>query len=219
MALFESERLNSKYIEMKVSNEVYTVAELILNTFEPNRLKAKEVAHIEKRQLTLEAKLRDLEVPIADHHLGQSLTQNYEKWDLIDKQITLEEQKEEVINRDYTKEAEVKDMFGCNRDHSKEIDIYNKPFHEKMERVEHLKAEGNESFKLNHYDKASYYYAQALLIFYYLIPDTKEQDQEVADLKRVCHRNQAVCFMKLQRMKDALKEVDMALKEKKSDHL
>jgi len=53
-------------------------------------------------------------------------------------------------------------------------------------------------------------------VFYYLVPDNESQDREVAALKRVCHRNQASCFMKLGRMKEALKEVEMALREKTS---
>jgi hypothetical protein len=60
---------------------------------------------------------------------------------------------------DFSKENQVKDMFGCNRDHSKEIDIYNKPYPEKVERVNQLKNEGNASFKQGQFDKASYYYA------------------------------------------------------------
>jgi uncharacterized protein YqgQ len=62
-------------------------------------------------------------------------------------------------------------MMGCSRDHSKEIDIFNKSFREKMDRIKAMKEEGNKAFKNNELDKASYYYAQALLVFYYLIPD------------------------------------------------
>ena len=44
--------------------------------------------------------------------------------------------------------------------------------------------------------KAVYYYAQALLIFYYLIPDTEVQDLETNTLKLKCHLGQARCLLK-----------------------
>lgn len=41
----------------------------------------------------------------------------------------------------------LKEMMGCSRDHSKEIDIYNKSFEEKMERAHTMKEEGNKCYK------------------------------------------------------------------------
>ena len=72
--------------------------------------------------------------------------------------------------------------MGCNRDHAVELDIYNKPFSEKIVRIKMMKDEGNKAMgelskntdsqtQEDLLNKASYYYAQALLIFYYLIPD------------------------------------------------
>ena len=67
---------------------------------------------------------------------GNSLGQKYEKWSLIDKQVEIEEEKEEASRDDYSKEAaSIKDLMGCGRDHSKEIDIYEKTFEEKVNRV------------------------------------------------------------------------------------
>ncbi len=106
----------------------------------------------------------------------------------------------------------MKEMMGCSRNHSKEIDIYSKSYSEKIQRIISMKDEGNQSFKDGHYDKASYYYAQALLIFYYLIPDTDEQERESETLKRVCHRNQAMCHLKSKRLRDAMTEIEQALK-------
>jgi len=60
----------------------------------------------------------------------------------------LEEKKAEAESADYSREAQVKDLFGCNRDHSKEIDIYNRSYEDKIDRVKQLKEEGNASFKL-----------------------------------------------------------------------
>lgn len=50
-------------------------------------------------------------------------------------------------------------MMGCSRDHSKEIDIYNKSYNEKIERIRTMKGEGNKAFKQNELDKAAYYYS------------------------------------------------------------
>ncbi len=116
---------------------------------------------------------------------------HYKKWDLIEKSVELSEKKEEVEdNPGFGIEGgQMKEMMGCSRNHSKEIDIYNKSYGEKMQRIGDLKDEGNQAYKERVYDKASYYYAQALLIFYYLIPENEEQEKESEGLKRVCHRN------------------------------
>ena len=67
--------------------------------------------------------------------LGEGLSQKYKKWDIVDQQVKLEEEREEAAATDFSKEAQVKEMFGCARDHSKEIDIYNKSNPEKMQRI------------------------------------------------------------------------------------
>lgn len=105
-------------------------------------------------------------------------------------------------------------MMGCSRDHSKELDIYNKSYAEKMARARTLKDTGNVSFKAQDYEKSAYYYAQALLIFYYLIPDTAEEEQESNELKHVCHMNQALTYSKLNRLGEAATEIEQALKIK-----
>ena len=51
-----------------------------------------------------------------------------------------------------------------------------------------------------------------MLIFYYLIPETPAQDLESADLKRLCHLNQSLTFLKQSRFKEALSEIEQALK-------
>ena len=50
-------------------------------------------------------------------------------------------------------------MFGCSKDHAKEIDIYYKTYEEKIERIKQMKEAGNLAFSTCTYDKASYYYA------------------------------------------------------------
>ena len=39
-----------------------------------------------------------------------------------------------------------------------------------------MKEQGNKSFQDNELDKSTYYYAQALLIFYYLIPENEKEE-------------------------------------------
>ena len=77
----------------------------------------------------------------------------------MEQQISLEEQKEEVSQADFDKEAKVKEMMGCSRDHSKEIDIYNKSYKEKLQRITSLKDQGNQHFKDSSYEKVSFYSA------------------------------------------------------------
>lgn len=60
--------------------------------------------------------------------------------------MTLEDKKVEAEAKDYTKETMLKEMMGCSRDHSKEIDIYNKSYGEKIERIQTMKEQGNNSY-------------------------------------------------------------------------
>jgi hypothetical protein len=144
------------------------MAERILNTFDGDLLKSKEINKIDEINEKLENKLKELsDAPT----LGD--LQYRKKWDLLEKQVEISEEKEQLMDKDFSQEAQMKEMMGCSRNHSKEIDIYNKSYEEKIQRVISLKDEGNASYKEQQYDKASYYYAQALLIFYYLIPESK----------------------------------------------
>jgi hypothetical protein len=100
-------------------------------------------------------------------------------------------------------------VIGCNKDHSKEIDLYGKTYEGKMERVSKMVIEAELALKQRKQDllkakrdgkeldealngeylqKASYYFAQALLVFYYLIPDNDTQEQEVSAIKLECHK-------------------------------
>lgn len=151
--------------------------------------------------MDLKEKLKEVEEAPT---VSESLATNYKKWDMMEQQAQLEEEREVVDNADYTKEAQVKEMFGCSRDHSKEIDIYNKSNQEKMARILHFKEEGNQHFQVQAYDKSSYYYAQALLIFHYLIPESNDEERETETVKRVIHRDQAISFMKQGRNREAI---------------
>ena len=87
-------------------------------------------------------------------------------------------------------------MMGCDQNHSKEIEIYNRPFDEKIDIVKDFKEKGNMYFKDADYQKASYFYAKALLQFYYIVPEDDKQDEIVKPLQLSCHINQALCYHK-----------------------
>jgi hypothetical protein len=82
-------------------------------------------------------------------------------------------------------------LAGCAKDHSKEIDLYNKSYEDKVDRVKQMmqqarlalndsesapegKTDDDKATKEDLYQKASYYYSQAKLVFFYLIPDEPE---------------------------------------------
>ena len=151
---------------MKVSKEIYGLSEEILDLFDPERLKTKDINVASKEQ---EYKPTD------------------SKFDKAIKQQDKEEKIDEINDKNYEQYAqeEIHKMMGCNRDHAVEIDIYNKPFSEKILRIKMMKDEGNKAMgelskntdqqtQEDVLNKASYYYAQALLIFYYLIPDNEK---------------------------------------------
>lgn len=125
-------------------------------------------------------------------------------------------------------------LLGCNKDHSKEIDLYDKTYSEKIDRVntmaqqaksaleeaqrvaagvEEETIEQGEERKTEHLQKASYYYQQALLVFYYLIPDTDEETEESERLKFECFLGQTKVYHLQKKYLDALNEITQATTE------
>lgn len=53
----------------------------------------------------------------------------------------------ELNSKDYDKEVKdnIHKMMGCNKDHAAELDIYNKSYKEKIERIKLMKEQGNEA--------------------------------------------------------------------------
>ena len=76
-------------------------------------------------------------------------------------------------------------IIGCSKDHGKEIDLYDKSYAEKITRINTLLEEAEKSAE--DLQKRAYYYAQTLLVFYYLIPENDEQSKEVALLQLKAH--------------------------------
>lgn len=135
-----------------------------------------------------------------------------------------DEKIKEIEKKDFDHEVKenIHKMMGCKKDHAVELDIYNKTYKEKIERIKMMKEQGNQAMEEvaktenkekqdENLNKASYYYAQALLIFVYLIPDNDAQEKESNELKISCHLNQSLCYMKLQRFEDSLKETQDVL--------
>jgi hypothetical protein len=75
---------------MKVSQRAFTMATKMINTFDSDTLKAKELDKITDQQIQLDNKLKAMkEAPdIGDIH--------YKKWDLIEKSMEISEKIEEV---------------------------------------------------------------------------------------------------------------------------
>lgn len=123
-------------------------------------------------------------------------------------------------------------ILGCAKNHSKEIDLYEKTYAEKIERIslmktqalsayeeaqalldacpdtERLGQKNNEIMRQDELQKASYYYQQALLVFYYLIPDTDAESIETDQLKLECHLGQARVRHAAREYLESIKEVD-----------
>lgn len=55
--------------------------------------------------------------------------------------------------------------------------------------------------------KASYYFAQANLVFFYLIPETPEQELEVEQMKAACRVGQTNVYIQQRKYEPALKEI------------
>ena len=104
---------------MKVNKSMFDLSEDILSTFEAKRLKSQEIDQTEK----------------------SAKTDTGNKWDKLEKQMDKEEKIKEIEDKDFDKEAKDKfhKMMGCSKDHAAEIDIYNKTYPEKIERVKLMK--------------------------------------------------------------------------------
>lgn len=122
-------------------------------------------------------------------------------------------------------------MMGCSRDHAKEIDLYSKDYGSKIERIMKMVEEAQAALQerksaqqkaleaektidpileQEFLQKASYYFAQALLVFYYLIPEGDQQEEEVSVMKIEVHKCQANVMLKQSRYQESLSELDKA---------
>ena len=95
---------------MKVQKNIFDLSEQILEHFDPQRIKQNEIKSVGTPKL-----------------VGN-------KWTNLEKQMDNDDKIEEIENKDFDKEAKEKyhKMMGCSKDHAAEIDIYNKPYAEKI---------------------------------------------------------------------------------------
>ena len=72
-------------------------------------------------------------------------------------------------------------LQGCSKDHAKEIDLYGKSYDDKLAQIREMMDQARSALKEMDIDgakpdeclqKACYYFAQANLVFFYLIPET-----------------------------------------------
>ena len=78
---------------MKVSKEFYELSEKILDHFDADRIKSKHLTEVEREQAKVDKKLEELtsQTQIKDTNTESTMKTNYEKWDMIEKKIDLEE--------------------------------------------------------------------------------------------------------------------------------
>ena len=102
---------------MKVSSQLYNLSEQILDNFDPARIKQNEIKSV--------GEVKD--------------TGN--KWTNLEKQMDKEDKIQEIQDKDFDKETKEKyhKMMGCSKDHAAEIDIYNKTYAEKIQRIKLMK--------------------------------------------------------------------------------
>ena len=105
---------------MKVNKAMFDLSEEILNTYDAKRIKTEEINKTESSIKT---------------DTGNN------KWENLEKQMDKEDKMKEIENKDFDKEQKemYHKMMGCSKDHAAEIDIYNKPYPEKIQRIKLMK--------------------------------------------------------------------------------
>jgi hypothetical protein len=100
---------------MELSENTHKLATQILKYFDPALLKEQELAKLSKAKATVKG----------------------DKWDKIVKMDEIEDDQQKVNDTEYSKEQQeyMAKLIGCSKDHGKEIDLYNKPYEEKIDRV------------------------------------------------------------------------------------
>ena len=78
-----------------------------------------------------------------------SIKANSEKWDKVVKQMDLEEEIEEVKQTDFERQRKeyMEKLMGCSKDHSKEIDLYDKTYADKIDRVKTMMQQAQSAFE------------------------------------------------------------------------
>ena len=122
---------------VELEPRVYDFAQTILDQFDPERSRTRELTR-------LEASIQEVTDAEADKKKQSeqqpdlSVQAKSDKWDKVVKKMDLEEELEEAKQTDYERQRQeyMEKLVGCNKDHSKEIDLYDKTNSEKFERAD-----------------------------------------------------------------------------------
>ena len=228
---------------------VYDFALKILSNFDPKR--ARETKLTELAGNLAEAQAVEEKQKVAN---DLSIQANSDKWDNFVKKVDIEEKIEEAKDEDYERKSKeyMEKIMGCSKNHSKEIDLYEKTFAEKVERVQTMMYQGSlaydtameqesldqepeipadpterdeeskeevKSKRDEELQKASYYFQQAELVFYYLIPDTEEETVETDMLKLNVNFGMAKVQHAQRKYLEALQQVDQSKADLKHAHM
>lgn len=103
---------------MKVDRQIHGLANEILDSFDAHRVKNREIGQVKNQEI-----------------------KGSNKWEKIEKEIERDDKVNELEQKNY--EEEMKNyyhkMMGCGQDHAVELDIYNKPYPEKIKRIKMMK--------------------------------------------------------------------------------
>ena len=122
---------------MKVSKELYATSQFIISNFDADHQKTTKLDELKAARPVIEKPKPVDKENSNQQNVDLSIKAKSEKWDKIGKQIDIDEQIEETEDTDF--EAKQKEymakMTGCSKDHAKEIDLYNKTYADKIDRV------------------------------------------------------------------------------------
>ena len=122
---------------MKVSKEIYDTAQTIISQFDPDRLKSTQLEELAASRPVIKEANPSSAGEQAEQDIDLSIQAQADKWEKVVKQIDVDEKIEEVKDTDFAQKQKeyMEKMMGCSKDHAKEIDLYNKTYADKIDRV------------------------------------------------------------------------------------
>ena len=99
----------------------------------------------------------------------------------------------------------------CSHDHSKERNIYEKPFAEKIAAAQLFRDEGNSAFRSRKFDEALTAYKRAIVYLDYTVSEV-DAENELADTERCkCYLNMAACTLEDEKLSSSINYCRLAL--------
>ena len=129
---------------VELEPQIYNFAQNILAEFDADRLKTKEISRIQENLNKNDEEINQ-NSKTTNH---ANIQDKSDKWDKVVKKIELEEEMEEVKAKDFERQRQeyMEKMFGCSKDHSKEIDLYDKTNQEKIEHIRTMLKQANQAY-------------------------------------------------------------------------